>query len=522
MSKVNAVEQTLLLLTQSGAAEELSEIKRGIEKESLRLDARGVLAMTDHPLSLGSALTHSCITTDYSEALLEFITPPSSDIDQSLQLLTEIHQYLYQSIGDEKLWVCSMPCILRGEENIRIAKYGASNIGRMKTIYRLGLGHRYGRLMQTIAGIHYNYSVPTAFWERWLQLDQPESLKDEITSRYFGLIRNFKRYGWLLLYLFGASPAVCKTFLEGQQHSLEQLDPQSFYAPFATSLRMSDLGYQTDAQSNIRINFNSLDEYTAALQRATTTSHPAYEKIGVKKDGQYLQLNTNLLQIDNEYYSPIRPKQTIMPSEKPTSALVARGVEYIELRCIDLNPFIPTGINASQIHFLDTFLTWCLLQDSPPLDSDESRQCAQNVTSTALSGRDPELKLLRREGEIGLRQWGEELIKSIEPVASLLDEVNHGGSYQQAIDDIGQRLRDDSLLPSARILDEMEENGESFFHFAMRKAVEHEKNFKSDKLNEEKWRWFEGLASASLSHQQQIEESDSLSFDQFLAQYFAG
>ena len=206
----------------------------GVEKESLRLDARGVLAMTDHPLSLGSALTHSCITTDYSEALLEFITPPSSDIDQSLQLLTEIHQYLYQSIGDEKLWVCSMPCILRGEENIRIAKYGASNIGRMKTIYRLGLGHRYGRLMQTIAGIHYNYSVPTAFWERWLQLDQPESLKDEITSRYFGLIRNFKRYGWLLLYLFGASPAVCKTFLEGQQHSLEQLDPQSFYAPFAT------------------------------------------------------------------------------------------------------------------------------------------------------------------------------------------------------------------------------------------------------------------------------------------------
>jgi glutamate--cysteine ligase len=167
-------------------------------------------------------------------------------------------------------------------------------------------------------------------------------------------------------------------------------------------------------------------------------------------------------------------------------------------------------------------LTWCLLQDSPPLDSDESRQCAQNVTSTALSGRDPELKLLRREGEIGLRQWGEELIKSIEPVALLLDEVNHGGGYQQAIDEIGQRLRDDSLLPSARILDEMEENGESFFHFAMRKAVGHEKNFKSDKLNEEKWRWFEDLASASLRHQQQIEESDSLSFDQFLAQYFAG
>lgn len=519
---VNSLDKTLHQLTQSGAAGELKGIKRGIEKESLRLDAEGVLAMTDHPRSLGTALTHSCITTDYSEALLEFITPPSSNIDQSLQLLTEIHQYLYQSIGDEKLWVCSMPCILRGEENIRIAQYGSSNIGKMKSIYRVGLGHRYGRLMQTIAGIHYNYSVPTPFWERWLQLQEPESLKKEITSRYFGLIRNFKRYGWLLLYLFGASPAVCKTFLEGRQHFLEQLDPHSFYAPFATSLRMSDLGYQTDAQSSIKIDFNSLDEYTDALIRATTTPFPPYEKIGVKQDGHYLQLNTNLLQIENEFYSSIRPKQTIHPGEKPTSALIERGVEYVELRSIDLNPFTPIGIDATQVHFLDTFLTWCLLEDSPLLDSNQSRECDQNFTSTALSGRDPGLKLLHKGEERGLRQWGEEVINAIRPVASLLDKVNGTGDYQQALGKIQQRLGDDSLLPSSRILDEMEDNGEAFFHFAMRKAVEHEKSFKSDKLSDDKRLWFEGLASASLIDQEKIEHSDTLSFDEFLTHYFSG
>ena len=184
----------------------LKGIRRGIEKESLRVRPDGTLALTPHPAALGSALTHPHITTDFSESQLELITGVHASVEGCLEELTQIHQFVYRAIGDEMLWVASMPCGLPADEAIPIGRYGTSNVGRAKSVYRMGLAHRYGRRMQTISGIHYNFSMPGV-----------------TNEGYFALIRNFRRHSWLLLYLFGASPAVCSSFVAGRAHELQQL-----------------------------------------------------------------------------------------------------------------------------------------------------------------------------------------------------------------------------------------------------------------------------------------------------------
>jgi len=227
----------------------LAGIQRGIEKESLRIDSDGALSTRRHPESLGSPLTHPHITTDYSEALLEFVTPVCDKIQDVNDFLTRIHRYVYRNIGDEKLWVNSMPCILRGEESIPIAQYGNSNVGRMKQVYRRGLQYRYGRIMQTISGIHYNFSLPDAFWQTFFEThaENETRIQDHISSSYFAAIRNFHRYCWLLFYLFGASPAVCKSFAAGRDVGLQTFDDETYYEPYATSLRTCLSSVEADA-----------------------------------------------------------------------------------------------------------------------------------------------------------------------------------------------------------------------------------------------------------------------------------
>src|SRR5919205_1248823 len=244
--------------------ERLRGMRRGIEKESLRVRPDGTLAQTPHAPALGAALTHPHITTDFSESQLELITGVHASVEGCLQELTEIHQAVYRHIGDEVLWCASMPCNLPADHLIPIGRYGISNVGRAKTVYRLGLAHRYGRRMQAISGIHYNFSLPGV-----------------TSEQYFALIRNFRRWSWLLLYLFGASPAVCSSFVAGRPHELSELAPGTHYAPHGTSLRMGRLGYQSDAQTSLRVTYNNLEDYTASLYDALTRPYAPYERIGI-------------------------------------------------------------------------------------------------------------------------------------------------------------------------------------------------------------------------------------------------
>ncbi len=514
------IEQTLDSLVSRGIDKHLGNLQTGLEKESLRVDSSGLLAQTPHPYKLGSTLTHPMITTDYSESLLEFVTPVHNNIHNLLKELHDIHHFTYQHIGDEKLWVNSMPCIVESEERIPIANYGSSNVALMKEAYRRGLSHRYGPLMQTIAGIHFNFSMPDIFWRDYFKLDTASELQDRKSDKYFSLIRNFHRHSWTATYLFGASPAVCRSFLRGREHMLEDFDANSFYAPNATSLRLSGLGYSNEAQTEIEICYNGVDEFVKSLRNAIQTVNPDYEKFGINVNGEYQQLNANLLQIENEFYSSIRPKRVTTSGESPSIALQSRGVEYVEVRSIDLNPFVPIGIHADCIRFMESLLLYCMFSSSDQLGPDEFRMTKENQQKIVLQGRDPQIKINTLMGERPAKNEMLKLLGQMQPMAELLDQANNTGSYLGTLQQQINKVEDPDLTPSARIINQMRTDDLSFFEFSMMMSEKSEQLFKREKLDPEINSKFENLATQSHASQQEIEDNDGLTFDQFLEDYF--
>ena len=512
----------LALLGQPANLPLLRQCLHGIERECLRVDGNGQLALTPHPQALGSALTHAQITTDYSESLLEFITPAEADPAETLADLERIHRFAYSKLGAEYLWSPSMPCPLPAEEDIPIARYGNSNIGKLKYVYRKGLALRYGKTMQCIAGIHYNFSLPEALWPLLQAVeDDNRSTCDYQSASYIALIRNFRRYSWLLMYLFGSSPVLDAGFLRGRQHELQQLDADTLYLPWATSLRMSDLGYQNNAQAGLTPCYNDLASYTSSLRQAVSTPYPAYVSAGTKKDGEWQQLNTNVLQIENEYYSSIRPKRVTRSGERPIQALLARGVQYVEVRCLDINPFNPVGIDLEEARFLDAFLLFCALEDSPTLGGPECRDCTGNFLKVVKEGRRPGLQLQRNGEAVELQQWAGQLLDHIAHSAQLLDQGLADAPHLSALQTQRAKVADVRLTPSAQVLAVLQERQESFRAFALRQSREHAEYFRSQPLSDAQQQDFEALASASLQEQAAIERNDSTGFDEFVAAYQA-
>lgn len=491
---------------------------RGIEKEGLRVNADAQINQSKHPFALGSTLTHPSITTDYSEALLEFITPVSDNSDDVLSFLDEVQRYAFDKLGNQYIWPASMPGVIHDELDVPIAEYGESNIGILKHVYRHGLWHRYGRKMQCIAGMHYNFSVSQDLWKAIADQQGVELNQDFISQGYFGLIRNFRRYSWLLLYLFGASPAVDASFLDSDDHGLDKWDEQTYYGPYATSLRMSGLGYQNNAQDDLFVCFNGLPTYTETLKDAMHQSMPQYESIGIEEGGLYKQLNTNLLQIENEYYSDIRPKRNSQSGEKPLTSLNKYGVEYIEVRCLDLNPFEPLGANKKQIDFLDVFLAYCLLSPSAKLSDQECADVSENSKRIVLDGRNPEFRLKHNGECVSVQQWGTELISQLRMIAEMFDEKHKTTQYVQAIERMQERIDDVSKTPSAQVLEQMKSRGCSFSQFGLEQSKQVAQYF-STQLSDEKIEKWDALAKESLLQQSQLEANNQVPFSQFLEEY---
>ena len=495
---------------------------KGLEKESLRVDAHGQLALTPHPEALGSTLTHLQITTDYSEALLEFITPPFADSADTVADLLDVQRFVYANLDKEMLWATSMPCILQADDEIPIAWYGSSNVGMMKHVYRHGLGHRYGRRMQTISGVHFNYSVPDVFWPAWREASGFQGSDFELrTSSYFGLIRNFQRVGWIIPYLYGASPAVCRSFLPEPDPKFERFDRHTLYMPYATSLRMSDIGYKNKVQAALNISYNSLDAYVDSLTYAIETPWKDYDRIGVKVDGEYRQLNNHILQIENEYYSFIRPKNIARTGEKPTHALKRGGVRYIEVRALDVNAFEPAGVSREQLDFLEVFLIFCLITESPMIGPVEQAEINYNQERVAIRGRQPGLTLKRGGRDIVLKDWAMELLGQMEPVAELLDGCESSRRYSAALRGVRELAANPDLTPSARMLQEMRDRGESFNAFALRKSHEHRQSHLAEPLSMELAERYRREAAESLREREKVEAADTVDFDTYLENYFA-
>ena len=495
-------------------APHLRGLRRGIEKESLRVRPDGTLSQRPHPSALGSALTHPHITTDFSEAQLELITGVHSDAQGLLAELEHLHQFVDARIGDEMLWCASMPCDLPSEKAIPIAQYGSSNVARAKTVYRTGLSHRYGRRMQMISGIHYNFSLPEAAW--------CACGHDDADRAYFALIRNFRRHAWLLLYLFGASPAVCASFVGGRPHPLRELAPGTLYLPFATSLRMSRLGYLSEAQNALQVSYNDLESYAASLQDALVKPYPAYETIGLREGDGYRQLATTLLQIENEFYSAIRPKRVIRPGERPLHALRERGVEYVEVRVMDLDPFCAIGITPQTVHFLDVFLLHCLLSDSPLDTPDEVRAMATNKQDVASRGREPGLRLQRGTDSVERQAWARELLDDCAAIAAALDVAYGTDAHEAALAWALDAVDDPESLASARVLKEMVARyGSSHARFVIDHSRLYRDALLAKPLPADIHAQLTRMAQASIDEQHELEAVKAVPFETYRQRYLS-
>ena len=498
----------------------LTGMERGIEKEGLRFTPQGHIAQSDHPRALGSTLTHPWITTDYSEALLEFITPKLHSIEHSLTWLDELHAFTQRHLGNEQIWPASMPCRLKGPSSIPIAQYGSSNIGIMKHVYRRGLEVRYGRTMQAIAGIHYNISLPDEFWSAYQNdLGRSGDVDAFRSDQYFHLIRNFHRHSWVLYYLFGASPVLDQSFFGDRTPNLDRYGDTTWGLPFATSLRMSDLGYTNSAQQDLHIGYDSIGDYIRTLSHAVHQPYPAYEALGVKdKAGEYQQLNANILQIENEYYSEIRPKRVAHTGERPVQALRRGGVEYIEVRAPDINPFLRAGIDRTVCRFIDAFALYCLLTHSAQQCPNDWAEIAENRKQVIKYGRQPGLELTYCDQTKTVQDWVKHLLTGIAQAAELLDQAYSTDAYSKAVTAQHIKASDPDQTPSGQVMSKIKE-GTEFIDLIQSLSSNHTKSLQELSITDARLAEFEAATERSLAEQSQRELDDDMSFDQYLADY---
>ncbi|MDN5843040.1 MAG: glutamate--cysteine ligase [Alcaligenaceae bacterium] len=517
---INSIERQAILRNNP---QWLQGILRGVEKEGLRVDTQGRLARTPHPASLGAALTNPHITTDYSEALLELITGTCQDSHSLIDELLDTHSYVARHLDGELIWNQSMPAHLPPEAEIPVGWYGTSNTGMLKHVYRQGLARRYGKVMQCIAGVHYNFSLPEAIWEGLgTEGDTPMQRRN---TGYMALIRNFVRHAWLLMYLFGASPAVSRSFLQnaGIRHQLERVEADTYIMPWATSLRMSDLGYKSPIQSELELCYNDLDTFMLRIYDAVTTPWPEYERLGTRVDGQWIQLNTSILQIENEYYSNIRPKQTTSRCERPTTALRDRGIQYVEVRCLDIDPEAPAGISVQTSRFMDAFLLFCAIEDSPLFPAPGFCQDSQdNFATVAREGRKPGLQLSQEGRPIALKDWGLAIVDRLMPYAQLLDDAAGGGNdYTDALNSQRTKLVDLSATPSARLITQLRDSGQSFHDWTLRQSSKHWETLRARTIPAQRLTTLDQAVGQSIQAQHDLEAGDHETFAEYVARFHA-
>ena len=397
-------------------------IKRGIEKEFFRVDQSGFISEKPHPKSLGSALKNKYITTDFAEAQVELVTPTFDDIDDLYNFLYSLHVFVANNISDdEMLWPFSMPPRIKDESEINLGYYHQSGIGLLKHVYRKGLKVRYGPTMQCVSGMHYNFSISRDSLSIFTQSNNQKIMDDS----YLGLIRNFKRLYWFILSQFGQTNIVDKSFIKGRDHNLEKLNNEDMYLKNATSLRMSEIGYQSKAQRNLGIKYNSLQGFLNKIKDAITIPYPEFEEKGLKDaNDRYHQISDGIIQIENEYYDSIRPKRSASNNKdmRPYDLLKSFGIEYLEIRGIDLSPHDITGISKYDMRFLDLFLIYCLINDSPNISSEEKDLIDINDNAAIYYGKDDNTLIYMNENKINIGEGKERIFEDLKELAVFLND----------------------------------------------------------------------------------------------------
>ncbi len=462
LSMSNRLRRYLELLADPQLNASLHGIRFGLEREALRVDAESLPAKTPHPEMLGAPLTHPRITTDFSEALLELVTEPHRSPEAALKQLRDMFAVSCDALAPgEALWAASMPHCPNDERDIALAHYGTSASAQMKTLYRAGLSHRYGCRRQIIAGLHFNFSLPDNFWQRYhALLGEHCPLRELRDDAWFHILRNCHRWSWLLAYLFGASPVMPPSFPRQRGIGLRRLAHDDYGTPGATSLRLSRAGYYSTAQHrHLLARMDRLDSYVNSLRHAIIDPFPAYAAIDRTASGKPQQLSASLLQVENEYYGSARPKCAASQGTPPLCALAQGGVEYLELRCLDLDPGSPLGVDGPQMRFLSSFLLYCLAADG---SRHSMRRDQRNLERTARGGRRRGLSLEDGTRRVSLRDWGLRILDDIELCARQLDTAHGGDAHQHSCAQQRRKLEAPEHTPAALLLRDMEEAGTNF------------------------------------------------------------
>ncbi|MBT7543185.1 MAG: glutamate--cysteine ligase [Gammaproteobacteria bacterium] len=517
------IDKFLKNLSMHSCSSFLADSKIGLEKESLRVDKNGTISYKMHPEQFGSSLTNRYITTDYSEALIEAITPPCGSHNEALRYLDNIIGFVYKNLDNEYLWPASMPCIIAGDKSIPIAYYGHSNQGRMKTTYRRGLGNRYGRIMQVISGIHFNYSFSDKFWELYSEFKSSDkNIKNFKSQQYFIISRNLLRNGWIIAYLFGCSPAVCKSYLAGKKTTLDSFDEYTYYEKYATSFRMGDIGYQNNMEENmgVHINYNSLEEYSKSLDEAIKKPSSEYNKIGVKSEGYYKQLNSNILQIENEYYSTIRPKPNLKLTERPSKALLNKGVEYIELRSIDNNIFLNAGIDEDQMYFIELLIIHSLFINENKIYSEEYLEIKNNLINVAHNGKEKNFKLKINNEDILITDVMKKIFMELKEIANMMYVITKDEKYKKSITVQEKKVENQNLLPSNLVINSMINNKMSFYEFCMENIWKQNKYFSNIQADNNIEKILREETKLSLKKKDYLESNNVESFEDYINKYY--
>lgn len=447
------------IIIESNSGSLLTQGSFGLEKESQRITSQGELALTPHPDAFGDKTQNPRITTDFSESQIEMITPPLSSVEETYKALKQISLEVKEGIGSEMLWPLSMPPKLPDDELIPIAKFNGTIEGKKKEEYRENLAKRYGRKMQMISGIHYNFSFDNNLLNLlYDNFGNGVNRQEFINETYFAAARNFLRYRWLLIYLFGASPVCDSTYYPVIKKELAVVqkccpdccDAIKDFNRYATSLRVSRFGYSDTNDGKNSVLFNSLSEYTGKIEK---------------------MLMEGSIQRESEFYSPIRPKQIVSDGGTQLEALQKNGVRYMEVRIIDLNPFEELGISIDQLRFLQVFMLFCLLNESPEITEAELEEINFNHHLVSLFGRRKDLPLYRYSNNYKrLRDFGEEIFKKLSDIAVIIEDSTCDKDYITCVGKEYQKLIDPELLPSQRIATEMAKSKESYLQFGVRYA----------------------------------------------------
>ncbi len=469
----------------------------GFEKEGIRITDQGVLSRTPHPENLGSSLMHPAITTDFTEAQMELITPPARRIRDSLDHMKALHAYADAAMADtELIWPLSMPPKLpANEDDIPLAVYGNSSIAQKKTLYREGIGLRYGRKRLTISGVHYNFSLP----------DTKDGLPITISESYFHIIRNLYRKLPYLTYLFGASPAFDKSFDPSGIHRFKKHKRSTYYGQFATCLRLSDIGYTSQVQDRLPISYNSARAYARDLEKSGTTFNPGYEKFSFP---QLRQLNANYLQTEGELYAPFRPKQETKPDEPLVDALKLRGVGRLEIRLPDIDPEIPAGVCPDTIRFLHLAVLNALINESPTLGSSEERQIKAAQEQVLFFGRKKGLRIPDKGTIIFFHETGRRYSEGLYKLAEKMDKSSDSNHYQTSVDRQIKKWNTPELTPSGRQLSHLLDTPMEFIEYGLGIARNNATHYKAQTPEPAFQAELDKLTRGSIKQQARLETKE--------------